>query len=113
MESLTTGLHVGTIGRVKAVLLLRTRVVYSEHAFAELVLWHLARPAPGSAHRYKYRLAYASRGECVIRYDNEAGKGDHVHLHGREATYAFVSPERLIGDFQREIERWSSEDSNA
>ena len=106
-------MHAGTIGRVKAVLLLRTGVVYSEHAFAELVLWHLARPAPGSAHRYKYRLAYVSRGECVIRYDNEAGKGDHVHLRGREATYAFVSPERLIGDFQREIERWSSEDSDA
>ena len=103
------------MGRVKVVLLLRTRVVYSEHSFAELVVRHLARPAPGSAHRYKYQLAFVSGGECVVRYDNkaEAGKGDHVHLRGREATYAFVSPERLIGDFQREIERWSSEDGDA
>jgi hypothetical protein len=106
-------LRIGTMGRVKAVRLLQMRVVYSEHSFAELVLWHLTRPAPESARRYKYRLAYVSRGECVIRYDNEAGTGDHVHLRGCEATYAFVSPEHLIGDFQREIERWSSEDSDA
>lgn len=48
-----------------------------------------------------------SHGECVIRYDNEAGKGDHVHLSGRECPYRFVSPDRLIGDFHDQIERWN------
>ena len=58
-----------------AVELVNTRVVYSEDAFAELVLWALPKALAGSAHRYKYRLAYVVRGVCVVRYDNEAGKG--------------------------------------
>ena len=28
----------------------------------------------------KYSLAYVVEGECVLRYDNEAGKGDHIRL---------------------------------
>jgi hypothetical protein len=110
---LTTATLVATIVGVKAALLLRTRVVYSEHSFAELVLWQLPQPLEGSPHPYKYRLVYVSGGDCVIRYDNEASKGDHMHLRGREAKYAFVSPERLILDFQRQIDRWNHENSNA
>ena len=34
----------------------------------------------GSTHDYKYALAYVVAGQCVIRYDNEAGKGDHKHF---------------------------------
>ena len=98
---------------MKAILLLRSRIVYSEYAFAELVLWRLPQAMAGSAHSYKYRLAYVVRGECVIRYDNEAGKGDHLHLAGRESKYRFVSPERLIRDFQGQIERWNHENRDA
>ena len=97
------------ISNVNAALLLHTRIAYSEHSFAELALWRLPRRLPGSAHPYKYRLAYVVRAVCVIRYDNEAGKGDHVHLEGQESSYAFVSPERLISDFQDQIERWNRE----
>jgi hypothetical protein len=98
---------------MKATLLFGGRIVYSEHAFAELVLWLLPRSLAGSDHSYKYRLAYVARGECVIRYDNEAGKGDHLHLAGVESKYRFVSPERLIGDFQSQIERWNHENRDA
>ncbi len=62
---------------MKAVELVRTRIVYAEQAFAELVLWKLPAPLPGSAHSFKYRLAYVVEGVCVLRYDNESGKGDH------------------------------------
>jgi hypothetical protein len=31
-----------------------------------------------SGHEFKYSLAYVVEGECVLRYDNEAGKGDHI-----------------------------------
>ena len=95
---------------MKATLLLRSRVVYSEQAFAELVLWKLPAPTADSLHSYKYRLACVVRGECVIRYDNEAGKGDHVHLGGDESTYHFVSADGLIADFRNQIDRWNHED---
>jgi hypothetical protein len=93
-----------------AKLLIRTRVIYSESSFAELVLWQLPRPLSGSSHGYKYRLAYVVEEECVIRYDNEATKGDHRHFGGREFKYRFSTPEKLIADFQNDIARWNRED---
>lgn len=92
-----------------AVPLVSTRIVYSETAFAELVLWRLPKPLKGSPHGFKYRLAYVVRGECVLRYDNEAGKGDHRHFGGTERTYRFTTPDKLIADFQSDIERWNHE----
>jgi hypothetical protein len=32
------------------------------------------------AHELWYRLALVVGGKCVLRYDNEAGKGDHRHV---------------------------------
>lgn len=98
---------------MKAVQLARTRIVYSETAFAELVLWQVPKPVAGSAHAFKYRLAYVVRGECILRYDNEAGKGDHRHVDGKESRYAFTSPDQLIADFQRDIARWNDENRNS
>ena len=94
---------------MKAIELLRRRVVFSETKFAELVLWRVPKLLKGSKHSYKYRLAYVVEGECVLRYDNEAGKGDHRHYLGKESSYAFVSPDKLIADFQRDIARWNHE----
>jgi hypothetical protein len=98
---------------MKAVELLRRRVPYSKSSFAELVLWQLPAPLPGSAHAYKYRLAYVVSGVCVLRYDNESGKGDHRHFRGRESRYAFGGVDKLLAAFQRDIERINREDSDA
>lgn len=98
---------------MKAVRLISTRITYSESAFAELVLWRLPNAAAGSAHSFKYRLAYVVRGECVLRYDNEAGKGDHRHVGETESTYRFTTPEHLLADFQRDIERWNDENPDS
>ena len=62
---------------MKATELLRTRIIFSEEAFAELVLWQLPKPVEGSTRDFKYRLAYVVRSECVVRYNNAVGKGDH------------------------------------
>jgi hypothetical protein len=59
---------------------------YAGSAFAELVLWEVPKPVASSAHAFKYRLAYVVDGECVVRYDNEVGKGDHRHFSGKEST---------------------------
>lgn len=98
------------MSNLKATLLVRERLVLGENAFAELVLWRLPKPLPGSTHQYKYRLAYVREGTCLLRYDNEAGKGDHRHLRGREQLYAFESPEKLVQDFLRDARRIHRED---
>ncbi len=97
---------------MKAKLLVRQRVIVSEHAFAEMVIWDLPDPLEGSEHSFKYRLAFVVDGECVLRYDNEAGKGDHRHINGRERAYTFVSPRKLASDFFADIERYRHEHSD-
>ena len=92
---------------------MRTRIAFSASAFAELVLWQLPKPGAGSAHRFKYRLAYVVNGVCVLRYDNEVGKGDHRHFGGKESLYKFSTPEQLIADFQRDIARWNHENRDS
>jgi len=106
-------LAVGIIANMKAVELFRQRIVYAENRFAELVLWRVPRPLPGSEHTYKYRLAYVVGQVCVLRYDNETGKGDHRHWGGKESAYRFSTPEKLLADFQRDIERWNHENGNS
>jgi hypothetical protein len=98
---------------MKATELYRQRIIFAENQFAELVLWRLPQPLAGSKHNFKYRLAYVVDGQCVLRYDNEAGKGDHRHWDSNETVYKFVSPEKLLTDFQRDIERWNHENSDS
>ena len=98
---------------MKAIQLASTRIVYSESAFAELVLWRVPKPIDGSPHGFKYRLAYVVRGECVLRYDNEVGKGDHRHFGTQESTYVFRTPDQLIADFQNDIARWNHENRDS
>ena len=89
-----------------AQLLLRERFVLSETAFVEIVVWKLPSAAPGSNHRFKYRLALISDGTCVLRYDNEAGKGDHRHMGRRETRYRFSDLDTLQVDFWTDVEKW-------
>ncbi len=101
------------ISNMRAILLVRTRIVYSSRSFAELVLWRLPKSVRGSVHEFKYRLAYVVDTECVVRYDNEFGKGDHRHFGTSEASYRFRTPEALIADFQNDIARWNDENSDS
>ena len=96
-----------------AALLLRTRIIFADNAFAELVLWRVTTRLPGSTHSFKYRLAYVVDQQCVLRYGNEAGKGDHRHRVNSERGYRFTTPEKLIDDFQADIKRWNDENRNA
>jgi hypothetical protein len=109
LELLTTDWIVVKISNMKAKLLMRQRVIVSDHAFSEMVIWDVPEPLEGSLHSFKYRLAFVVDGECALRYDNEAGKGDHRHLAGRERAYKFVSPRQLASDFFADIERYRHE----
>ncbi len=92
---------------MKAALLIDERHVLGVRAFAELVVWRVPRPKRGSIHPFKYRLALVVDGVCVLRYDNEAGKGDHRHVLDKEQAYCFVDPDTLLADFWRDVEEWS------
>ena len=94
---------------MKAEALIRRRVVLEPDAFVEIAAWRVHRPVLPSSHRFKYRLAYVVEGKCVLRYDNERGKGDHRHVGAEESPYAFSSPDQLISDFNADVERWNHE----
>lgn len=100
---------VGIISNMKAAPLLRRRVIVAEDAFVEVVVWKVPEPVPPSTHGFKYRLAYGVRGRCVLRYDNERGKGDHRHTESSEEPYRFSTPEQLVADFEADIARWNDE----
>ena len=112
MDYLTTRWTVVIVSNMKARELFNRRVPVTELAFAELVLWEVPEPLSGSSHRYKYRLAFVVAGDCVLRYDNEVGKGDHKHVRGKEVKYRFVSADKLVADFFEDVRRWRNENSN-
>ena len=91
---------------MRATPVIDERLTLNEEAFVELVVWHLDGPLAGCEHRFKYRLAYVVRGICVVRYDNEAGKGDHRHAGKRERAYEFTSLDKLQADFWADVARW-------
>lgn len=94
---------------MRATVLLRERRVLGEGRFADIVIWRVPSPVRGSTHELKYRLAYMIDGVCVLRFDNETGKGDHRHVGEEEVPYAFVSRDRLVEDFWDAVENWRPE----
>lgn len=91
---------------MKARLHFREHHDFRDGAFAQMVIWEVRQPVSASAHGYKYRLAYMVDGVCVLRYDNESGKGDHRHWGDEESAYAFTGIDQLMADFLADIERW-------
>ncbi len=82
------------------------RVVMPDGAIVEIMIWRLPKTTPERPHGIKYRLYYGSAdGRCLVRYDNESGKGDHRHERRREAPYRFLSVRRLLQDFWADVMR--------
>lgn len=91
---------------MQARLIYRERFIYSDGAIREMVLWQLPKRSSERPHGLKYLLYYGlGDGTCVVRYDNEAGKGDHRHSKGREERYRFKDVETLLADFLADIEK--------
>ena len=90
---------------IKATLLFHEKVVRADGTIIELIIWRLPRATPDRPHGLKYRLYYGRGGKCLVRYDNEAGKGDHRHVKGREEPYRFVSVTKLRRDFEADIRK--------
>jgi hypothetical protein len=88
---------------MNARLLYRDRMDFDDGAVVEMVIWQVPAPVLGSRHRYKYRLFYGRDSRRIVGYDNERGKGDHRHRHGREQGYRFVTVEQLVRDFLADV----------
>ena len=59
-------------------------------SIVEIVVREPTEALPPCTHRYKYRLFFDLPGECMVRYDNERGKGDHRHADGMEVTSVYA-----------------------
>ncbi|MBI3374213.1 MAG: hypothetical protein HY017_21015 [Betaproteobacteria bacterium] len=92
---------------MKARLIVRIKEAYG-HGSVEGVVWEVPAPAQPSTHRIKYRLVYLVGGERVVGYDNERGKGDHKHIRGTQAAYAFKDVPTLIRDFLQDVQETES-----
>lgn len=79
--------------------------MYADGAIREMVIWRLPKGDNERLHGLKYRLYYGYPGKCLVRYDNERGKGDHRHAEDQEEPYTFISVEQLVKDFRADIAR--------
>jgi len=99
----------GIFCHMDARQLFKDKFHYGDGAIREMVIWELPKSSPERPHGLKYRLFYGYPGQYLVRYDNEAGKGDHRHYEDREENYSWESVEQLINDFRTDIERLRGE----
>jgi hypothetical protein len=71
-----------------------------------MTIWQLPEPLPSSAHACKYGLAYVVAEVSVLRYDNEAGKGDHKHLASQGNPHRFNDLAALLVGFSLDVDHW-------
>ncbi|OMP69719.1 hypothetical protein BV900_23775 [Agrobacterium tumefaciens] len=79
--------------------------VGADGSIIQFVIWKAPTPVPPTEHGFKYRMVYAQNGIRVVGFDNERGKGDHIHLCGHELPYRFTTIHQLIEDFLFEVEK--------
>jgi len=91
---------------MKANLIIDRKVVFPDGAIMQMVVWRLPANDPERPHGLKYRFYYELvNGDCMVRYDNERGKGDHRHLGNTEEPYEFSDIETLVADFLADVSR--------
>ena len=91
---------------MKAVPIQRSKVVEPDGSIQEIVIWQLPEKTKEQPHGMKYRLYFGlADGTCLVRYDNEKGKGDHKHLREHEEPYTYTTLAQLMEDFLADVER--------
>jgi hypothetical protein len=90
---------------MKATLILNRRETLPGEIELEMVIWRLPASAVERPHGLKYRLQAHRRGQTLVRYDNETGKGDHRHYGRQQQGYTFDNMSQLIEDFIADVER--------
>ncbi len=86
-----------------AKLIIKQKMVFSDGAIIEQIIWQLPIKTIERPHGLKYRLFYGYVGQRIIGYDNEHGKGDHRQYHDKEERYTFTTIDNLIADFSNDV----------
>ena len=90
---------------MKAALLFKEKNTLADGSILEVVIWKLPQKTADRPHGLKYRLYYGDKeGNCLVRYDNESGKGDHKHIDNKELSYRFIDPMTLLADFYHDVQ---------
>lgn len=92
-------------------MIIRERRVDRSGGILEIKVWRVPTPVPPSEHDLKYSLYYGRKGERLVGFDNERGKGDHMHILGEERPYIFTTLEALLADFFTEVKRVQGEEA--
>ena len=92
-----------------AALVFHEKRMIAGGVILEMTIWRVPTAVPPTTHGLKYSLFYGSPGRRVVAFDNERGKGDHMHLHGEERAYVFTTVEQLIDDFLAEVRKAGGE----
>ncbi len=91
-----------------ASLIIDSKVIMGRWIIQRKV-WVLPGVSAERPHGLKYSLFCGDATLCLVRYDNESGKGDHRHYGEREEPYLFTTLEALLEDFQADIIRLTKE----
>jgi hypothetical protein len=94
------------IYNMQAVLILDDRYPQGDRAFVAVRVFRVPARVAGSKHDFKYSLSFVVDGVCVLRFDNESGKGDHFHRGKEEIPYAFTTLDQLLADFWAAVDDW-------
>ena len=90
---------------MKAKRLFYDKATLPDGSIVEMTIWQLPNATTERAHGLKYSLFYGHHGKRIVAYDNELGKGDHKHIGAVESRYRFVSVEKLVSDFLRDVDK--------
>ncbi len=95
---------------LRAVLVLREKVIDDQGNILELVIWRVPATSRSSS-GVRYRLAFVRRGEekPAVLYDNHSPKGHHRHVADVEEPYGFVDVDQLLVDFTADVQRVAGE----
>lgn len=91
-----------------ATCIINSKVVKG-HWIIQRTVWVLPETNAERPHGLKYRLFCGNANRCLVRYDNEAGKGDHRHYDDHEEPYVFTTLENPLADFQADVIRLTQE----
>jgi hypothetical protein len=87
----------------KAKLIFKDHYTFDDGDIVEMTIWQVPSPVSPSEHPFKYSLFYGHKGERIVGYDNERGKGDHKHVRGKESVFKFSSVDQLVSDFLTDV----------
>ena len=85
-----------------AYLIAENRTELGKDKFTELRVYEVPH-SKDFQEGLKYSMSYVKKGQCILRYDNERGKGHHMHFMGKESEVSFRAIWELISEFRERV----------